>query len=81
MRFEWWRLRGKVVIGLRLRTMCCRRIQGRVIRSSSWVAKGVTQLESLAARIDGEALSGQRKMFNPAQYAKSRKVSRRGPFV
>jgi serine/threonine-protein kinase HipA len=40
-----------------------------------------SDLESLAARIDGEALRGQRRAFNPADHSASRKRKRRSPFA
>ncbi len=42
---------------------------------------GVTNsdLESLAARIDGDPLLSQRRAFNPAEYATARAPKRRGP--
>ena len=48
-----------------------------------FAACGVTQadLDSLAERIDGDALLSQRRGFNPADYAAAvRKPRRRGPF-
>jgi serine/threonine-protein kinase HipA len=44
---------------------------------------GVTNsdLESLAARIDGDQLLNQRRTFNPAEYATARARKRRGPIV
>jgi len=48
-----------------------------------FAACGVTNsdLESLAARIDGDPLRGQRRAFNPAHYATPRTSKRRGPFA
>jgi serine/threonine-protein kinase HipA len=47
-----------------------------------FAACGVTNpdLESLAERIDGDALRGQRLAFNPVDYATARAPKRRGPF-
>ena len=48
-----------------------------------FAACGITQadLDSLAERIDGDALLGQRRGFNPGDYAAAvRKPRRRGPF-
>jgi serine/threonine-protein kinase HipA len=44
---------------------------------------GVTDsdLQSLAERIDGDPLLIQRRMFNPAEYAKARAPKRRRPFA
>ena len=60
----------------------------RVIRTvDGWrehfAACGVTNsdLQSLAERIDGEALQGQRRAFNPADYATARAPKRRSPFA
>jgi serine/threonine-protein kinase HipA len=60
----------------------------RVTRAiSGWrehfAACGVTNsdLESLAERIDGDALKGQRRAFNPADYARTRAPKRRSPFA
>jgi len=46
-----------------------------------FAACGVTNsdLESLAARIDGEFLRGQRAAFNPADHGTSRRPKRRRP--
>jgi serine/threonine-protein kinase HipA len=48
-----------------------------------FTACGVTNsdLESLAERIDGELLRGQRQAFNPADYASARASKRRSPFA
>ena len=48
-----------------------------------FAACGVTNsdLESLAERIDGAPLQGQRRGFNPADYATTRAPKRRGPFA
>jgi serine/threonine-protein kinase HipA len=48
-----------------------------------FAACGVTQadLESVAERIDGEALRVQRRSFNPADYSRIRPAKRRGPFA
>jgi serine/threonine-protein kinase HipA len=48
-----------------------------------FAACGVTNadLESLAARIDGEALRGQRAAFDPADYPASRTPKRKRPLV
>jgi serine/threonine-protein kinase HipA len=40
-----------------------------------------SDLESLAARIDGDPLLRQRRTFNPSEYARSRAPKRRGPFA
>jgi serine/threonine-protein kinase HipA len=60
----------------------------RVIRAiDGWrehfAACGVTNsdLESLAERIDGDPLRGQRRAFNPADYATTRAPKRPGPFA
>ena len=60
----------------------------RVIRAvDGWrkhfAACGVTNsdLESLAERIDGDPLQGQRRAFNPADYATARAPRRRSPFA
>jgi serine/threonine-protein kinase HipA len=60
----------------------------RVIRAvDGWrehfAACGVTNsdLESLAERIDGDPLRGQRRAFNPADYATTRAPKRRSPFA
>jgi serine/threonine-protein kinase HipA len=60
----------------------------RVIRAiDGWrehfAACGVTNsdLESLAERIDGDPLKGERRTFNPADYAMTRAPKRRGPFA
>jgi len=48
-----------------------------------FAAYGVTNsdLGSLAARIDGDPLQGQRRAFTPADYATSRTPKRRSPFA
>jgi serine/threonine-protein kinase HipA len=48
-----------------------------------FAACGVTtsDLESLAERIDGDLLKGQRRAFNPAEYATTRAPKRRSPFA
>jgi len=48
-----------------------------------FAACGVTQsdLESLAGRIDGDALRGQRQAFNTADYTNVRAPKRRSPFA
>jgi serine/threonine-protein kinase HipA len=48
-----------------------------------FAACGVTQsdLESLAGRIDGDALRGQRQAFNTADYTNARAPKRRSPFA
>jgi serine/threonine-protein kinase HipA len=48
-----------------------------------FAACGVTNsdLESLAARIDGDPLRGQRRAFNPADHATVRTPKRRSPFA
>jgi serine/threonine-protein kinase HipA len=48
-----------------------------------FAACGVTNsdLESLAERIDGEVLKGQRRAFNSADYATTRAPKRRSPFA
>jgi serine/threonine-protein kinase HipA len=60
----------------------------RVIRvvdrwQEHFAASGVTNadIKSLAERIDGEPLLGQRRAFNPADYASSRPSKRRSPFA
>ncbi len=60
----------------------------RVIRAiDGWrehfAACGVTNsdLESLAQRIDGDPLQGQRRAFNPADYTTARAPKRRSPFA
>jgi serine/threonine-protein kinase HipA len=60
----------------------------RVIRMiDGWrehfAACGVTNsdLESVATRIDGDPLRAQRRAFNPADYAMSRRPKRRSPFA
>jgi serine/threonine-protein kinase HipA len=60
----------------------------RVIRvvdrwQEHFAASGVTNadIKSLAERIDGEPLLGQRRAFNPADYAWSRASKRRSPFA
>jgi serine/threonine-protein kinase HipA len=60
----------------------------RVIRAvDGWrehfAACGVTNsdLESLAERIDGDPLQGQRRAFNPADYATTRAPKRPSPFA
>jgi serine/threonine-protein kinase HipA len=60
----------------------------RVIRAvDGWrehfAACGITNsdLESLAGRIDGDLLKGQRRAFNPADYATLRAPKRRSPFA
>jgi serine/threonine-protein kinase HipA len=60
----------------------------RVIRAvDGWrehfAACGVTNsdLQSLAERIDGDSLRGQRRAFNPADYATARAPKRRSPFA
>jgi serine/threonine-protein kinase HipA len=60
----------------------------RVIRTvDGWrehfAACGVTDsdLESLAERIDGDALKNQRRAFNPADYTTARTSKRRSPFA
>ena len=60
----------------------------RVIREvDGWrehfAACGVTNsdLESLAERIDGDLLKGQRRAFNPADYGTTRAPKRRSPFA
>jgi serine/threonine-protein kinase HipA len=40
-----------------------------------------SDLESLAERIDGDPLQGQRRAFNPADYATARAPRRRSPFA
>jgi serine/threonine-protein kinase HipA len=40
-----------------------------------------SDLESLAERIDGDPLKGQRRTFNPADYATARAPKRRSPFA
>jgi serine/threonine-protein kinase HipA len=48
-----------------------------------FAACGVTNpdLESLAARIDGDPLLSQRRAFNPAEYVTGRTPKRRKPFA
>ncbi len=48
-----------------------------------FAACGVTSsdLESLAERIDGDLLKGQRRAFNPTDYAATRAPKRRSPFA
>src|SRR3984957_12555990 len=48
-----------------------------------FAACGVTNsdLDSLAERIDGDLLKGQRRGFNPADYATARTPKRRSPFA
>jgi len=48
-----------------------------------FAACGVSEadLESLAARIDGDQLGSQRRAFNPADYTRARPVKRRSPFA
>jgi serine/threonine-protein kinase HipA len=48
-----------------------------------FAACGVTNadLDSLAERIDGDELGGQRRVFNPADYATTRAPKRRSPFA
>ena len=48
-----------------------------------FAACGVTNsdLTSVAARIDGDPLRGQRRAFNPVDYATSRTPKRRSPFA
>jgi serine/threonine-protein kinase HipA len=48
-----------------------------------FAACGVTNsdLQSLAERIDGDPLQGQRRAFNPADYATARVPKRRSPFA
>jgi serine/threonine-protein kinase HipA len=60
----------------------------RVIRAvdrwrEHFAACGVTNsdLQSLAERIDGDTLQGQRREFNPADYATARAPKRRSPFA
>jgi len=60
----------------------------RVIRAvdrwrEHFAACGVTSsdLESLAERIDGDLLKGQRRAFNPTDYAATRAPKRRSPFA
>jgi serine/threonine-protein kinase HipA len=60
----------------------------RVIRAvDGWrehfAARGITNsdLENLAERIDGHLLKGQRRAFNPADYATTRAPKRRSPFA
>ncbi len=60
------------------------RVIGAVDRwQEHFAASGVTKadIKSLAERIDGKPLLGQRRAFNPADYAMTRASKRRSPFA